>query len=74
MSAKNVKPFVRPEDLALAVAAARTAWIRTGINQDDCVIHPIAPVLDLRWFPPINPAARPHLCGVTTSNHSLRVN
>ena len=29
---KNVIPIVRPEDLAIAVAAARTAWILSSID------------------------------------------
>jgi hypothetical protein len=71
---ENVKPIVRREDLVMAVAAARAAWVMSGISRDYCDSLPDKASRDLRWIPPTGAMQKKRQCGSVTGNRSLCVN
>lgn len=71
---KNVRPVVRREDLAVAVAAARATWAMTGIGRTGYEISSDPAACDLRWILPTGIALTAHPCGAAAGNRALSVN
>ncbi len=71
---KHVKSVVRQEDLAIAVAAARTAWVMTGISRADGEIHLVTESRDPRGMSLPGSPLRTRQCGSATGPRYLCVN
>ena len=73
---KNVKPIVRQEDLVMAVAAARTAWILTGVGRDynDVQSISVTESSDLRWMLWSRAPFNTRQCASATGKRLLCVN